>query len=750
MDQFSKNKTLRALGLSKDVISALYDDPEDPGKIAEFRDLIAEARAIGDLNAALKIATSAEKSLPRTPEFSIIRARTLMAMNCFVDAAQILERLHAKHPKQSHITVFYAQTLTRLGETDKAHALFTSVSADQDAFADAQLGLLRALKSHRQVQAALVFGGDAIAAHAGHLPLVREHADTLIQAHHYDTAIALLDKNLAISGHADGLFLLRADIALQMGNLPLAERILKHCPKGVETLKRYRQLDEMQQTGPERMTVFAKVQCIEILGENEPEQLNFNDNMRIADLRFLIGDWREALRHYRLSGVNKSRNRMRTLRIASCHFRLLEFSACEKALDRALAQSPLSPDALSLRAQIDLLQGNLDRYLSTTQQLFDQKGRRQMHHGVRLFKAHIRRLNPAAADAVMAQMLETAKIRFEPELIRCLLQFSNAETAQDISAPWRKNARQNPEFAKLLDAVAVAANAVPQPEKAPPPERARETQSFDPSALAKIGKRANKPAQNLPVPNALIAAWELADQADITFETWQNLVRRATRCSSDMAARTPTQKDIQAYTDFPDSAALGAYANGNAPIILATTHFGPLVSSALETNLFQHHKSLYLRTEHLHGLRESTMITTNGDPQMAAVALVKAIKSGISVSCAVDAPIFWQSNGKTQTGASGHIFGRPVTISATPVKLALAFGAPIFWLQPLWKDKRITFEVEQMHQPDPDIPFQETADAWAHNYLQRLEKVMRSGPENQNLNAPMWQHLVFHGDAPGD
>ena len=69
----------------------------------------------------------------------------------------------------------------------------------------------------------------------------------------------------------------------------------------------------------------------------------------------------------------------------------------------------------------------------------------------------------------------------------------------------------------------------------------------------------------------------------------------------------------------------------------------------------------------------------------------------------------------------------------------------MFWIQALWVKGRIEFQIEQMDLPSKHMPFQQAADLWAQSYLKRVEMVMKSGPENQDLSAPMWQHLTYSG-----
>lgn len=748
MEDQTNLKKARALGLSKESLAALYGETEDPTLARKFRAEISDARSRSDLNAAHELAAKAAKEMPKKIEFPLTKAQIFRAMNCNIDSEALLNRLFDQNTARARVIPLLADAKRALGDIDGAEELLNQMAPEDEGHEDALLSKLRLTKMRGDLPKALELAELSLTLYPKQLRIVREHADTLCQVLRYHDAAMLLDTHLAISAPEDGLFLARSDVAMLAGHFSLAAQILEHAPKDAETYKRYRRLDELQRLGNARSSALIGTRCLTITIEKDMDALDPQEHLTLADLRFVNEDWRGALRHYRLSGVNKSRNRMRTMRIATSHFRLLEFDACRKAIERVLSQSPKSIDALTLRAQLDLIQGNIETSLATSRTLFDTPDPRRMQHGVRLYKAYMRCERGTDAKAVMGEMLALAQDRFEPELLQCLLQFGEAKTAFELCKPWAAAAQGNPEFANLMTLIERdSALQFDIPHRIVQPDVPTSNRALDLLEMRKVGKRNATPAHQLAVPAALMKAWELSDQDELSFDVWQGIVRRATQSSSQMSQHTTHASEIEQFTDFPEPDALGQFSQDRTPLIIATSHFGPLVSSTLTDNLLADHDPVYLRTQQLDGLRESLLITTNSNSSQAAIALVNALRAGKSVSCAVDAPAYWQSNGASDVGGSGTIFGCPITISATPVKLAIAFKAPIFWIQPVWQDGRIQFEVQRMEQPNPDLPFRQAANAWAQEYLALIENLMRSGPENQNLNAPMWQHVLFNSGA---
>ncbi|MEQ9126375.1 MAG: hypothetical protein RIM80_27845, partial [Alphaproteobacteria bacterium] len=103
--------------------------------------------------------------------------------------------------------------------------------------------------------------------------------------------------------------------------------------------------------------------------------------------------------------------------------------------------------------------------------------------------------------------------------------------------------------------------------------------------------------------------------------------------------------------------------------------------------------------------------------------------------------------GKPGGAAHGRIFGAPCAIVDTVPKLSQGLRVPSFWIQPMWRGDSIVVEIAALPTADPGEPSQEWRDRWAQAYLGKVEAVMRSAPENQNLTAGLWRYLLLMGEG---
>jgi lauroyl/myristoyl acyltransferase len=88
-----------------------------------------------------------------------------------------------------------------------------------------------------------------------------------------------------------------------------------------------------------------------------------------------------------------------------------------------------------------------------------------------------------------------------------------------------------------------------------------------------------------------------------------------------------------------------------------------------------------------------------------------------------------------------HFLGRQVELPALLPKIIRARRVVAFWCRPLWREGRITIEVERLPFAQEGEPGDAWTRRWLAAYLQRLENAMRDRPENLGLYAGIWGNV---------
>ncbi len=246
---------------------------------------------------------------------------------------------------------------------------------------------------------------------------------------------------------------------------------------------------------------------------------------------------------------------------------------------------------------------------------------------------------------------------------------------------------------------------------------------------------------------AAFLAWRLSGSAYGDYPQWSRKAMQATQ-SSAILFRTPARdEDLEAFIERPDLSLIMPLVREGRGFILVSTHMGPAVGTYLTRRI--------PGMTYFQSVADSTSVEavgalgigTAGNSREAAIAAVRALRSGQVLSAAPDVDIRrlmpGDSSSSATASATARLFGLDLRISNVVPKLSRELGVPTYWFQPHWKDGRIRFDIEAMPLAEVGEQAGDWHDRWAQAYLGRLEALMLTGPENQNLNAPLWRDLLF-------
>lgn len=248
----------------------------------------------------------------------------------------------------------------------------------------------------------------------------------------------------------------------------------------------------------------------------------------------------------------------------------------------------------------------------------------------------------------------------------------------------------------------------------------------------------------LPFSEATLA-WSLCKEPTGSFPEWYARACQATFAYGLLSRMRPRLEDLLCWVDPIDLGHLGECFQHQRPALIATSHNGPMTYVALS----QHHPDIHylanIAGDPVAPLYTGKPIFFEGDHLHVAALIVKALQKGHSVMLTPDGPASYLARATPSSAATGDIFGVPCALPNTVPKLAQELRVPVFFLQTKWRLGRIFLDITRMADPEPGEPSQAWYDRWAQEYLDGVAAVMQSGPENQNLYAPLWRHLLLNG-----
>lgn len=296
-----------------------------------------------------------------------------------------------------------------------------------------------------------------------------------------------------------------------------------------------------------------------------------------------------------------------------------------------------------------------------------------------------------------------------------------------------------PDSGPLEALLLTRADAAGHPERAAALRtRARERMAGGlPARLAEGFAALRESDTHAPLPaQALAWAWELADKTAWSAETWRAELDWATKSRQLLRQWWSVSSDrgteISALVDPPDLAELrAAQAEGRAQV-MAGAHCGPTWAAV---QIFQA-CGLGFRTMGAAGLDQlqggRTVIPLRDSRAATARELIGEVRKGVLIGMLAD-------RASPGDRIEADFLGRRVELSSLPARLALRYGCPSWWCQPLWRGERIVIELERLPDPEPQEAEADWIGRWSQAFLARLEPVMRGDPRNLDLTKGVWR-----------
>lgn len=243
-------------------------------------------------------------------------------------------------------------------------------------------------------------------------------------------------------------------------------------------------------------------------------------------------------------------------------------------------------------------------------------------------------------------------------------------------------------------------------------------------------------------------AWLLTKGRYGDFRNWSRRARQATRAALELYQLPPRAEDLRDLVVVPDIAQLEAALRDGRGLILVASHMGPPLAHYLTRLLTNVTYFQNLQTPRHAGTLGATSIAVTGRAQDAAILAVRTLRRGGVLVTTPDVDVRYLNGGRAAptNSVAARLFGVEVELSNMAPKLSRELCAPSFWLQPQWLDGRIHFVIEGLPLAEPDEDADVWHSRWAQSYLSKLEALMCSAPENQNLTAPLWRYLLYFAD----
>ncbi|WP_262690558.1 hypothetical protein [Kordiimonas aestuarii] len=249
-------------------------------------------------------------------------------------------------------------------------------------------------------------------------------------------------------------------------------------------------------------------------------------------------------------------------------------------------------------------------------------------------------------------------------------------------------------------------------------------------------------------PSVYAVAWSHSKVPGLDFSDWKKRADLATRTwmeYDDLLYRDVSELDaLNHYLDDDGLSVLEPLARDRRPCFIVSSHMGvPAVVWYLSRKIPQfHYLSGWAAKASEHRKPPFNPLVTSLNNGATIRAIKRLIDEGGMLGSSVDAP-FVAFNPQFTSGYSyGTLCGQKFRITNLIPRLAYRFSVPTVWVQPVWKERRIMVEIEEIDVSAGGLSEAEWLNKWTASYLQKLERLIKSGPENLNLRrASAWRYL---------
>ncbi|MES2817839.1 MAG: tetratricopeptide repeat protein [Pseudomonadota bacterium] len=445
------------------------------------------------------------------------------------------------------------------------------------------------------------------------------------------------------------------------------------------------------------------------------------------------GDWKALLERCQSS---QERQSFYIYFTALGQFGLGDLRSAKRNICRFLEFNPYDFPGKMLLADIELALGNRHASLSIRKEVASTASLHQQ-------------------NALLLQALDLARVGKPSEADKLLMSLKNLDGYFPTSDYLGELLKQGSttEAADCLNKINALRERLPtsiKPQSQPAAEYLAQppTQCFlEPSHLHKLFDFENGDGLfGSNINPAAFLAWRLTGEKYGDYDTWSRRAVQATRIAP-ILYRTPARdEDLEKFIVTPDLRQLETLLADGRSFILASTHMGPIVGKYIIPRIPNITYFQNRMTSDSTEIVGATALPTIGKSQEAAIRAITTLRRGGVLSSTPDADIRILTRGKAapMAKATACLFGVQLEISNMIPKLSRELKVPSYWFQPQWRNGKIHFCIEPLPLADMDEDPVAWGNRWAQAYMDKLEKLMTSEPENQNLDAPFWRYLLYY------
>jgi len=670
-------------------------------------------------DAALDCLDAALEVYPDDLALRIRRGALLRLLGRMVEARQWLQKVARSAPENPSLKRELITTDLQLGAVDRALEAAAELARAEPENVAAQGLWVKALRASGANAEARRLADSLLARSPDSPEFAALRISSLVAEGDLAAAHAALDASPEAARDGEALMQSRARMCSAAGDYAAADAIYQDMPA----------------SGPLKLaTIIGRLHVALASGIDDPGFRNALADVRrlavqhaaksghgnaeryLLHIALCVGDWPEALRLVTDLRERQPRDAMLVFYEAKAAWETGDAERGRRNLEAFLAQHPAYRPAAMLRDSIDLATGDVDAYL-------DRQRRMLALRNANLIGSHL----SFAQDLYMLDRPDEAA-----ECLEACREFANGRTAAALGLTFLIGGEEeaaNDMFASRGDRAERRFGTLPDEDLRRLFDRTRSIEVAGPDSYA-----------------AARLAWHVCEEKPESFAEWRRRAGHATYASRKLSRFPYAGAALDGLIEPVDWGPIQRLMAEGAPFLMVSTHSGPRVLGLIDRHIPD---VLYLLQPTSYtsapGDVRGQMLASAGADNDAAIAVYKALRQGRRVYSTPDVPAGLMRRGKPGGAARGRIFGAPCAIVDTVPKLSQGLRVPSFWIQPMWRGDRIVIEIAALPTAEPGEPSQEWRDRWAQAYLDKVEAVMRSAPENQNLTAGLWRYLLLMG-----